>query len=131
MVDEPERLTFLPPSGVPLVVRDGRGVPADDVDVLKCEKGFTNVFSEREYAMFQAIGAGNILCNTTHETITRRILVYDAHSPMLNKRVSASIELRMTRFTDVDHVHDFGDWRFLGVRSGMHLSDHPDQDIEP
>ena len=107
MVDEPERLAFLPPSGVPLVVRDGRGVPADDVDVLKGEKGFTNVSGEREYAIFQTIGVRNILCKTTHETITRRILVYQAHSPLLNKKVSASIELRTTRFTDVDHVHDF------------------------
>ena len=71
MVDKPKRLTFLPPRSVLLDVRDGGGVPADDADVLKGKKRFTNVLGKCEDAVFQTTGVGNTLCETAHETITR------------------------------------------------------------
>lgn len=37
----------------------------------------------------------------------------------------------MSEWTDVDHVHDFGDWRTAGIAGVMRLSNHPNQDIEP
>jgi len=37
----------------------------------------------------------------------------------------------MSECTDVDHMHDPGDWRVLGIGSDMGLSDHPDQDVQP
>ena len=93
MVNEPERLTFLPPRCVLLEVRDGRGVPADDVDILKGEKRFANVFGKCKNAVFQTIGVGNTPCETTHEAIARRIFVRNAHSPLLDNRVSTLVGL--------------------------------------
>jgi len=94
VIDEPKGLTFSPPRGVLLDIHDGGGLPSDDVDILKGEKRFAGVFGKREDAVFQAIGSWNTLCETTHETVTRRIFVHDAHPPLLDKTVSALKELR-------------------------------------
>ena len=91
--DKPKGLTFLLPRGLALSVHDGGGVPADDVNVLKGEKGHANVFCKRENAVFQPIGVWNAPCETTYEAVTRRLFVHDAHSPLLNKRVSVLVEL--------------------------------------
>ena len=93
VIDEPKSLTFSPPRGIALDVHDGGSVPSDNIDILKGEKRSASVFRKREDAVFQTIGSWNTLCETTHETVTRRIFVHDAHSPLLDKRVSTLVGL--------------------------------------
>jgi hypothetical protein len=133
VVDQSKSLTFLLPRGVALDVRNRRSVSTYDFDVFKRQQCFANVLSEFEDAMFQTaatMAVGNALGDTTDETVARRILVHDTHSPLLNeKKVSLLVGLT-GRCTNVDHVHDFRDWRVHGIASGVSFSDHPNQDVE-
>lgn len=85
LVDKTEGLTFLPPRGVALDVCNYRSLPADDVSVLEGEERLANMLGKCEDAMFQTVGTWNALSEATHEPVTCRILVHDAHSPLLKK----------------------------------------------
>jgi len=93
VVDEPKCLAFLPPRGVALDIHNGGSMSADDIDIPKSKKRFADIFGKREDAVFQTVGSWNALCEAAHETVARRILMHDPHSPLLRKSVSAFIKI--------------------------------------